>query len=206
MAGCGNQSYGGYGAFRHSPDDIFGSIFSNPAYFAEMSRMFEGSGLRFDEDFFKQMFGGNVTFRVYTFPGGQGTFFRQNVHSGNAYSDEISSGAVEVPSKKPGFFDRLSARITRKIGGFIMQRLFGVDVEAMEKQRLDREIVLELSSNEAAKGTEKIVSIERDGKKKSLKVKIPAGTVENARIRLKGMGNQSGDVRGDLYLRVKIKP
>ena len=42
-------------------------------------------------------------------------------------------------------------------------------------------------------------------RKKKLKVKIPAGTTENTRIRLKGMGAKSGDLNGDLYLTVKIK-
>jgi hypothetical protein len=103
------------------------------------------------------------------------------------------------------FLERLGSRVTRKIGGFLMRQLFGVDIEAIEKQRLDREMAIELTATEATKGGEKVISIEHDGKKKKLKVKIPAGTTENPRIRLKGMGQKSGDVQGDLYLKVSIK-
>ncbi len=201
-----NRAYGGYGGFRYSPDDIFSSLFSNPAHFAEMSRMFGDAGLRFDEDFLKQMFGSNVTVRVFTFPGGQGTIFRQGVYPNRVHpSDNAESGALDVPARKPGFLERLGSRVTRKIGGFLMQRLFGVDIEAMQKEGLDQKRALELTSAEAAKGGEKIISIEHDGKTKKLRVKIPAGTTENTRIRLKGMGQKSGDMSGDLYLKVKIK-
>ena len=204
----GGNAYGGYQGFRYSPADIFGSMFSNPAYFADMSRIFEGSGLRFDEDFFKQMFGasvGNVTFRVYTSPGGQSTFFRKGVYPNRAYAAGAAPESVDVPAEKPGFLDRLGARITRKIGGFLMRRLFGVDFEAMKKQGLDHEMIIELSAKEADKGGEKIINFEHDGNKKKLKIKIPSGTVENTRIRLKGMGHKSGHLSGDLYLIVKVK-
>jgi curved DNA-binding protein len=42
---------------------------------------------------------------------------------------------------------------------------------------------------------------------KTLSVKIPAGTREGARIRLRGQGGSgSGGVRGDLYLKVRLRP
>ena len=201
-----NNAYPGYGGFGYSPDDIFRGMFSNPAAFAEMSRMFEGSGLRFNEDFLKQMFGGGAGIHIYTFSGGRGAIFHQDVYPDQADApSDARNGAVDIPGRKPGFMERLGARITRKIGGFLMQRLFGIDIEAIGKQGLNREMSIELNADEAAKGGEKAISIDKDGKKKKLKVKIPAGTTENTRIRLKGMGAKSGDLNGDLYLTVKIK-
>lgn len=195
-------SYPGSSGFPYSSQDIFSSIFSNQSNFADMSRMFEGSGLRFDEEFFKQMFGGNASIHVYTFSGGRGAFFHQNVSpEPTAFEDT----AIDIPARKPGFFERLNARIIRKIGGFIMRRVFGIDIEAIEKQGLDREMPIELTADEAAKGCDKTITIERDGKNKKLKVKVPAGTAAGTRIRLKGMGAKSGDLRGDLYLKVKAK-
>ncbi len=207
FGGSAGSPYGNYGGFGYSPQDIFGSMFSNPAAFAEMSRMFEGSGLRFDEDFLKQMFGGNATIHFYTFPGGQGTVFRQRAYESPSDTAEAPAEEKEadVPARKPGFFERLNARITRKVGGFIVRKLFGVDVEAMEKAGLDREMPFELTADEAAKGGNKTFTIEREGKKKKLKVKVPSGISGGTRIRLKGMGRSNGDLKGDLYLRVEIK-
>jgi len=196
----------GYGGFPYSSQDIFSGMFSNPSNFADMSRMFESSGLRFDEEFLKQMFGGNATIHVYTFSGGRGAFFSQEVSPDRSYpTDDDEDRAVDLPVRKPGFFERLNARIIRKIGGFLMRRIFGIDIEAMEKQRLEREMPVELSADEASSGCEKIIVIERDGKEKKLKVKIPAGTEQDTRIRLKGMGAKSGDIHGDLYLKVNLK-
>jgi DnaJ-class molecular chaperone len=195
-----------YGGFPYSSQDIFGSIFSNPASFADMSRMFEGSGLRFDEEFLKQTFGGNPGIHIYTFSGGRGAFFHQSESADRVYPvGDVADNAVAAPVRRPGFLDRLGARLIRKIGGFLMRRVFGIDIEAIEKQRLDREMAIELSVDEASKGCEKVVSIERDGKQKKLKVKIPAGSAQGRRIRLKGMGAKSDDLRGDLYLMVNVK-
>jgi DnaJ-class molecular chaperone len=195
-----------YGGFPYSSQDIFGSVFSNPAYFANMSRMFEGSGLRFDEEFLKQMFGGNAGIHIYTFSGGRGAFFHQSESPDRVYPPgNVADNAVDAPVRKPGFLDRLGARIIRKIGGFLMRRVFGIDIEAMAKQGLDREMPIELSTDEASKGCEKVVTVKHDGKKKRLKVKIPAGTFADTRIRLKGMGAKSDDLRGDLYLKVSLK-
>ena len=200
-----NETYGGYGGFRYSPQDIFSSLFSNPASFAEMSRMFEGAGLRFDEDFLKQMFGGNAAVRVFTFGGSRGSIFRESIYPNRAGADDnIAQGEAVVPTRKPGFMERLGSRITRKLGGFLMRRLFGVDTLAMQKEELDRETVLELTAAEAVKGGEKVISIEHGGKTKRLRVRIPAGTTENTRIRLRGMGQKSGDIQGDLYLIIHV--
>jgi DnaJ-class molecular chaperone len=201
-------AYPGASGFAYSPQDIFGSMFSNPANFADMSRMFEGSGLRFDEEFLRQMFGsaGNASIHVYTFSGGRSAFFSQDTaSSGRAHqADAVENDAVDVHTPKRGFFERLNARIFRKISWFFMRRVFGVDIEAMEKQKLDREMAIELTLDEAAKGCEKVVTIERDGKQKKLKVKIPAGTDAGNRIRLKGMGAKSDDLKGDLYLKIHL--
>lgn len=78
-------------------------------------------------------------------------------------------------------------------------------IEAMQKEELDRETALELTAAEAVKGGEKVISIERDGKTKRLRVRIPAGTTENTRIRLRGMGQKSGDIQGDRYLIIRIR-
>jgi DnaJ-class molecular chaperone len=49
------------------------------------------------------------------------------------------------------------------------------------------------------------VTYKRNGRKKKLVVKIPAGIRSGTKIRLRGMGAQKGKKSGDLYLHIKIK-
>jgi curved DNA-binding protein len=68
----------------------------------------------------------------------------------------------------------------------------------------DQEAVLELTVDEAYRGGRRQISL--DGR--TFRVTVPAGVVDDQRIRLAGEGGRgSGDgPPGDLYLRVRIKP
>jgi curved DNA-binding protein len=69
----------------------------------------------------------------------------------------------------------------------------------------DQEAVLEISLEEAANGGRRSVSL-ADGR--DYEVDIPRGVRDGQRIRLAGEGEQGlgGGPRGDLYLRVRIRP
>ncbi|HEX3033245.1 MAG TPA: DnaJ C-terminal domain-containing protein [Bacillota bacterium] len=75
----------------------------------------------------------------------------------------------------------------------------------------DMETELEITLEEAYKGTEKNLQFsdagKRDGRGGSIAVKIPAGVRDGSRIRLKGQGgpSYSGGNPGDLYLRLRLK-
>lgn len=87
----------------------------------------------------------------------------------------------------------------RTAGGFGRQPRKGQDHEAR----------VELSVEEAARGTSRTIQISAPGQqKKTLEVKIPAGVRDGSRVRIPGEGGVSpfGGERGDLYLRVKLKP
>ncbi len=73
------SGYVGAGAqgFNYNQSDIFQNIFSKPAFFEELNRMFHQAGLRFDQDFFNQTFSGGQA-RVYTFSFGPRGFQRQS--------------------------------------------------------------------------------------------------------------------------------
>lgn len=178
----GKGQFAGFGGF--SQQDIFRDSFANQAAFTDLASMFRQAGLRFDEDFLNRTFfnGQNVVFHTYTYGGGAG---QQNAQS---------AGAAPVAAFGTG--------ITGRVARFVVKKLFGVDLEPAKN--LDTETEIRLKSREAATGLEKEVKVKRDGVKKKLLVKIPAGIKSGTRIRLRGMGKQEDGRSGDLYVRVRV--
>ena len=67
---------------------------------------------------------------------------------------------------------------------------------------------LSISFEEAALGTQKNISISRNGSVEKTSIKIPAGISDNKILRLKGKGHLSnnGKNQGDLHLKIKVLP
>jgi curved DNA-binding protein len=94
----------------------------------------------------------------------------------------------------------------------IFSRIFGGNFQGgghyrSRKQRGgDYSMELPISFREAVTGGEKRVSFLRDGVKEELSVKIPAGIENDAKLRIKGKGQQgqNGGPAGDLYLTLKV--
>ncbi len=126
------------------------------------------------------------------------------------------------------FFEALFGSMRSGFGGF-QQRDFG----GAPEHGTDVEAEVELSLEEAFHGVEKTLQLNArevcagcggsglrgqgicalcagTGERvspKTLSVKIPAGTREGARIRLRGQGGAgAGGTRGDLYLKVRLRP
>ena len=167
-------------AGAYSQQDIFRQTFSNRVTYEELSRMFAQAGLRFDADFLN-----NVFF------GGRGFATRQGY------------GYTTASTQKPSWLVRQINKATARMSLFAIKRLFGVDLEPPPV--LDRHIDLSISRKEAKEGGQREVKYKRNGRKKKLMVKIPAGIKSGTKIRLKGMGAKKGQKTGDLYLHVKIK-
>jgi curved DNA-binding protein len=73
----------------------------------------------------------------------------------------------------------------------------------------DQEAEVELAVEELAHGATRTLQISAPGAKpKTLEVKIPAGVRAGSKVRIPGEGgpSMSGGTRGDLYLKVKVKP
>lgn len=73
----------------------------------------------------------------------------------------------------------------------------------------DQEADVELAVEELARGAMRTLQISAPGvKPKTLEVKIPAGVRAGSKVRIPGEGGPSaqGGTRGDLYLKVKVKP
>ena len=72
----------------------------------------------------------------------------------------------------------------------------------------DQEAELEVTVEEAYRGTRRSISLSGDGAQATLDVNVPAGVTDGQRIRLAGQGGRGSDggARGDLYLVVRIAP
>jgi hypothetical protein len=62
-----------------------------------------------------------------------------------------------------------------------------------------------VSHREARSGAQKLVNVPWGFQKRLFRVTIPPGIRDGTVLRLKGMGKQAGDVRGDLNLRVTLQ-
>jgi curved DNA-binding protein len=101
-------------------------------------------------------------------------------------------------------------------GGRQSQHTQGFNQTRRQARGQDIEIELPVFLEETLKENEKTVEFQMpaDGPsqaipaKKHLKVKIPQGVLDGARIRLKGQGNvgQNGGPAGDLYLHIRVVP
>lgn len=80
--------------------------------------------------------------------------------------------------------------------------------ESRPRRGQDIESDLPVFLEDTLKASTQSISFEIGGNKKTLKVKVPAGTGNGERIRLKGQGSPGpgGTANGDLYLRVRLVP
>jgi curved DNA-binding protein len=90
-------------------------------------------------------------------------------------------------------------------GGHGRRRGGGGGFGGFSSRGSDREAVLELSLEEAARGGKRTLSL---GDGRDFEVNIPPGVRDGQRIRLagEGGGGMGGGPAGDLFLRVKLKP
>ncbi|MDO8473337.1 MAG: DnaJ domain-containing protein [Dehalococcoidia bacterium] len=187
---------GAMGGSAYEQGQVFRNSFSDPAFFADLDRLFRDAGLRFDPEFVNNVFGGKGGFTVhtYTWPGG--------AYSGHTPKPGPATGpapaSVELPLRKPSLSERFAGWFTR----FVFKRAFGLEMLPTRGRDLKTRTVI--SRSEAEQGGEKEISYSRGKAVKRLMVKIPAGIKGGTRIRLKGMGTE-GQVPGDLYVTVKVE-
>jgi len=195
-SGFANADYTGSG---YSQSDIFRDAFSNPANIEELNRMFQQAGLRFDQDFLNRTFfsGNGTIFQFYSGPGGARQTTYQYGNGNNIPPEFLNSN---VPGRKLGFFDRLELKMVNWFTKLTLRMLFGVRVDK-PKPAIDKHQPFKLSATEATNGVEKSVTVKNGRQTKKLVVKVPAGVKTGTNIRLRGMGENGGD----LYLDVKVK-
>jgi curved DNA-binding protein len=64
---------------------------------------------------------------------------------------------------------------------------------------------LAITLEEAAKGVEKLISLQRDGTVEKISVKIPPGIDTGKKLRIAGKGERGAGQAGDLYVRVQVQ-
>jgi curved DNA-binding protein len=72
----------------------------------------------------------------------------------------------------------------------------------------DLEHEIELSLEDALRGTTRKLALHHDGQARTIEVRIPAGVGEGSRVRVAGEGGAgtAGAPSGDLYLRIHMRP
>jgi DnaJ-class molecular chaperone len=70
----------------------------------------------------------------------------------------------------------------------------------------DVEHPVELTFEQAARGTSLNLQINRDGSLETIEVKVPPGVKDGSRVRIRGKGEQSRGGSGDLFIITTIKP
>jgi curved DNA-binding protein len=134
---------------------------------------------------------------------------------GDGYSFRIFDGFGDSPFS--GFSDFFETLFGGGMGGFGSGGTAGRgQTRAQTLRGQDQEAEITIPLEEAYRGTKRGVTLEsRDarsgrptGEARTLEVKIPAGTTEGQRLRLRGQGGPvtGGGTPGDLYLRVRIAP
>ena len=122
----------------------------------------------------------------------------QRVHVRYGAPGDVGGGAGGAGAFSD-FFSQMFAGMGQASGG---SRGFEFRVRPQRGQDLEQEIEIDLQ--EAHRGTTRL--LRKDGRQ--LEVKIPPGARDGTRVRMSGEGGTgaAGGERGDLYLRVRLRP
>lgn len=194
--GLGSQE-----GFRYSQEEILQDLFRDPRMnkvFQEMIREFQRAGVRFDQQFFDQVFFG-----------GRGVLFGGIFVWGPSSAPGIRVfGPRRRPQEPlgqkrgPGLLERLGQRI----GGYLRGSGGTLSVpRSSASAGTDLHYELTLPAEEALRGTRVRIAIDRGFGKEKLQVRIPPGTRAGTRLRLRGKGLQGPEGTGDLYITVGLE-
>ena len=155
---------------------------------------------------YKQAGGQNADFNWQDWARSQGAGSRQHAYSGTTgdffgggdfsdFFEQIFGGGFQT--------GRQGHRRTQPGADFFDQS-FGRQAGPVSQKGKDIQAELDITLEEAYKGTEKSVRVNKN----QMKIKIPKGIYHGRRLKLKGRGHPGsrGGEPGDLYIRISIKP
>ena len=185
---------GGNG-FSYSQEDIFRDLFKDPRFqqmFQGLLHEFKRSGFRSNSNFVKK-----------SFFNGKGGFLIGGIFLFGSIAGPMISKASRKISSNPS----LLKSVTGTVGS-----LLGRGQQKSTPQRARKKSPQEqlrqynttyhtpLTTKEMAQGKTIQVVIYSDGKEQTLKIKIPPGSKNGQKLRIKNKGRQGPYGRGDLYL------
>jgi DnaJ-class molecular chaperone len=131
----------------------------------------------------------------------------QRARAGNARTRYFYGNGPGGGVQFEGDFSDLG-EIGQMFGGMFGGRGGGGRRQQARRQDLTLEQGVDISLEEAFKGTARLLSAEVDGAgPRRIEVKIPAGVTNGSRVRVAGEGRMGFDgQRGDLYLVVSVQP
>ena len=201
--------------FSQTREEIFRDMFRQ-AYarqdFRDLAEELSKKGFRFDDKFFDNIFfgGKGFFFGGVFFSGGPGGRVQRD--SGPDYRTRFSAQARQKAAAASRPAVRSAPRSPLELLGWGLKKLgraaLGLPAPASEttnQKKGDINFNLTIDPHQARLGDEIRVTYQRDGKPQHVVVKIPAGTRNKARLRLKGMGkSRPGGGYGDLFIRLEI--
>jgi curved DNA-binding protein len=199
--------------FSYTQEEIFRDIFNNPMaseVFSELGREFSRMGLRFDDRFFDRLFfGGQGFFFIFGGPGGfqyrsSGPMQDSSKNAAEIFSPRLENIIVPRGATVKG---RVASWLFRKGIGFFLRRLFPAIPPSNPAQPDDLDVIytFPLSHEDVSSASTKEISFQRNGKVEKLLVKIPVGSQDGTKLRLRGMGKTQGGRVGDLYLKIHLE-
>ncbi len=206
----GQRGDAGY-RFHYTQRDIFQDMFRDPnasKVFRELSKEFERSGFRFDQDFINHVFFGG---RGFVFGG---FFFGSPILGRKAFRTDSSPNRFFEHTMMESVSGRRKPQIHQdegilaKIGHRLSQYLLGTTSREDSGHRKggDIQYTICISQEESVNGMRIKVAYSRGMKQERLSVKIPPGVKPGTKLRLanKGLEGGNGTLPGDLYLRIEV--
>ena len=194
--------------------DVFARVFAGQGL-RDLAKEFQRHGLRFDESFFQNLFSGRRGFffgGVFFSNGPTGEQVQRDVGPDyrTTFSDQVRKArSAEESTPVP--------EVSKPVGGAGWLARFGRKAREMARQVLslpgaapakvlgDITFELPVTLSQAMYGDNLELAYQRNGQAHKVAVKLPPGTRNGARLRLRGMGNTSPDgASGDLFLQVRI--
>lgn len=136
------------------------------------------------------------------FGGNAGPFSGQNVRF-NFGGQSFGGGQSFEGSGFSDFFETLFGNAGGAGNGSFGANPFG-SASAKPQRGRDAEVEIEIPLESAVNGGERSVTIQGPQGIRTLKVNVPAGVGEGAKLRLAGQGHPGAAAAGDLYLKIRF--
>ena len=149
--------------------------------------------------------GGSYTYRSNPFGAGAGPFGGAGPNGGSFH---FESSNFDGQGFSEFFQNLFGGRQQGRRSGFTGDPFANTGFSAEARGGLNQEVEVKISLEDAVRGGEKQIRVQIDGEVKTLKVNLPAGVKEGAKLRLAGQGHLSraGGKKGDLLLKIVYAP